>query len=242
LGTATCYGAITEHQAGRYGLFLEKVPGLELYQVGDIATWRQVARWLAVMHARFAGEAELLTQAAHLLRYDEGFYWVWIRRARASLGQAESSQPRDGRHPMERLARHYGEVIEHLMALPETFIHGEFYASNVLVQERAGEPPRVCPIDWEMAAVGPGLMDLAALIAGGWTEEEKAALAMAYYDVLVLDSDCPPAPDVFLTALEYCRIHLAVQWLGWFGRWRPFRAHAQDWLGEALRLAERLGL
>ncbi len=52
--TAICYGAIVEPRTERYGLFLEKVPGLELYQVGDLATWQRVAGWMALMHSRFA--------------------------------------------------------------------------------------------------------------------------------------------------------------------------------------------
>jgi hypothetical protein len=30
--------------------------------------------------------------------------------------------------------------------------------------------------------------------------------------------------------------------LGWASRWSPPPEHAQDWLGEALGLAEKLGL
>jgi len=126
-----------------------------------------------------------------------------------------------------------------------TFLHGEFYASNVLVHEPAHggrEDLRVCPIDWEMAAVGPGLIDLAALTAGGWTADEKEALALAYRAALEHTENWPPSPDAFLVALDYCRLHLAVQWLGWSQDWTPPPEHAQDWLGEALGLAEKLGV
>ncbi len=241
LGTATCYGAFVDHRAGHYGLFLEKVPGVELYQVGDFATWQKVARWLATMHARFAGETERLARAAPLLRYDAEFYRLWIQRARTSWGRAEPSQPGDVRSGMERLARSYDRVVERLATLPVTFIHGEFYASNVLVHETEGKL-RVCPIDWEMAAVGPGLIDLAALTAGGWNADEKKALALAYHAALAPRDGWPPASEEFLTALDHCRLHLAVQWLGWASGWSPPPEHTQDWLGEALSLAGKLGL
>jgi hypothetical protein len=45
-----------------------------------------------------------------------------------------------------------------------------------------------------------------------------------------------------LTALDYCRLHLAVQWLGWAPEWSPPPEHTQDWLGEALGLARKLEL
>ena len=34
--------------------------------------------------------------------------------------------------------------------------------------------------------------------------------------------------------LARCRLHLALQWLGWSPDWRPPPEHAHDWLGEAL--------
>jgi chitin disaccharide deacetylase len=135
LGTATCYGAIVDAMAGRYGLFLEKVPGLELYQVGDFATWRRVSAWLAAMHARFAGMTGRVARAAPLLRYDGDFYRLWAGRARSSLDRAGLRLSRDACRGMEQLFENYDRVIEQLVALPMTFIHGEFYASNVLVQE-----------------------------------------------------------------------------------------------------------
>ena len=241
LGTAICYGAIVEPQLGRYWLFLEKVPGVELYQVGEFATWLQVARWLAGMHTRVAEDVERLTGAAHLLIYDGDFYRQWVRRAQVFLQHGKALQSRDARRGFERLAARYDQVVERLVALPVTFIHGEFYPSNVLIQETAAEL-RVCPVDWEMAAVGPGLIDLAALTTGRWTEDKRIALAMAYRAELAPNGGWLPAPETFLAALDYCHLHLAVQWLGWAPDWSPPPEHAQDWLREALRLAEKVGL
>jgi Ser/Thr protein kinase RdoA (MazF antagonist) len=240
LGTPTCYGSVVDQQAGHYWLFLERVPGLELYQVG-LPIWQEVARWLAAMHARFAGETALPMRAMHLLNYNGDYYRHWLRRAQAFAQQAEPSRSGKARRGVEWLATRYDQVVEHLVALPTTFIHGEFYASNVLVQEAAGAL-RVCPVDWEMAAVGPGLVDLAALTAGMWTTEEKENLALAYHAALASAGGWPPAPEAFLAALDCCHLHLAVQWLGWAPEWSPPPDQAQDWLNEALRLAEKLGL
>jgi Ser/Thr protein kinase RdoA (MazF antagonist) len=238
----TCYGAVIDDRIGRYWLFLERAPGLELYQV-DLAVWRQVARWLAAMHTSLGAQAESPTraQSAHLLSYDADFFRVWLRRAQTFLQQIEASQSGADQRGIEWLAERYDQVVERLAALPVTMIHGEFYASNVLVQQTAGDL-RVCPVDWEMAGVGPGLIDLAALIAGGWTEEEKSSLALTYYEARPFDSGWSPASDEFLAALDCCRLHLAVQWLGWAPEWSPPPEHAQNWLGEALCLAEQLGL
>jgi thiamine kinase-like enzyme len=108
----------------------------------------------------------------------------------------------------------------------------------VLIEETA--PVRICPIDWEIAAIGPGLVDLAALTIGRWTDEERTALALAYL------SEAGPrdegARSEFLETLELFRLHLAVQWLGWEPTWLPPEEHRQDWLAHAMRAAAALGL
>src|SRR5260370_39276510 len=100
---------------------------------------------------------------------------------------------------------------------------------------------RVCPVDWEMAGVGPGLPDLAALTAGAWTDEQKTALALAYHAALPPDHTWFTRPDALLAALDFCHLHLAMQWLGWSPEWSPPPEHRRNWLREALRLAGKLG-
>jgi hypothetical protein len=241
LGTAVCYGAIVDRAAERYWLFLEKVAGRELYQVGELALWTQAARWLAALHGSLACRASQLARQAHLVVYDGDFYRLWPQRALEFLPGTGSSRTAQGRHGLERLARRYDLVVERLLALPATVIHGDFYAANVLVQEQA-RGLRVCPVDWEMAGLGPGLMDLAALSAGHWTDDQRATLARAYLATLEPAGTGLDGEQTFLEALDYCRLHLAVQYLGWAPGWAPPPAQAQDWLAEALRLAERLGL
>jgi thiamine kinase-like enzyme len=126
-----------------------------------------------------------------------------------------------------------------LLALPLTLIHGELYASNVLVQY-TDTALRVCPIDWEMAAIAPALFDLATLTAGSWCEAERQDLARSYYTALPLDSPWRVAWDAFLTNIDCCRLHLAVQWLGWSPVGAVESEQWQSWLHEALRLAEEL--
>lgn len=239
-GTARLHASEADEARDRFWILLERVPGMELYQCGDLELWREAARWLARFHGRFSAapcRLEALAAEVGLIRHDAGFYRTWIRRARAI--QHRRGAPRA---EMDRLAEGYERGIERLLSLPRALIHGEFYASNVLVDERAGHSPRVCPVDWETASVGPGLVDLAALVAGGWSEEERAAIARAYRDEW---ASCAPAPlpaEDFRPGLDLSRLHLAVQWLGWSDRWTPPREHAQDWLGGALELVERLGL
>jgi thiamine kinase-like enzyme len=242
LGTATFYGSVADPQAQQYWLFIEKVPGLALYQIGEFDVWEDVARWLARMHKQFRTRGHQERGASYLLKYDADLYWTWIRRAQTFFRSDSSAQNNKGTESkIERLIAGFDQVVEKLTALPQTFIHGEFYASNVLIHDRP-EGLRVCPVDWEMAAVGPELIDLAALTAGNWTDEQRMAIALAYHSEVKSDAEWGADPGQLLVALEYCRLQQAVHWLGWFGRRRPYWQHAQEWLSEAMRIADKLGL
>jgi hypothetical protein len=227
LGTPAFHGA----SAQRGWLFVERVRGVELNQVGARTTWEHVARWLAGMHERLAGDAE---RASRALRYDAELYALWPRRA-ADLAAARGDGP--AAEAIGAIADGYKAVIEQLLALPVTVIHGEFYASNVLVDDPEA-PRRVAPVDWEQAAIGPGLIDLAALTAGGWSQDSRAVIAEAYRSA----ATTAVAREPFAAALDACRLHLALQWLGWAAGWTPPADQRQDWLGEAVRLARRLGI
>jgi Ser/Thr protein kinase RdoA (MazF antagonist) len=240
LGTATYHGSVVDQVLRRYWLFIENVPGIALWQIGELETWMQVARWLAALHDNCAHDTHWQEQAEHLLCYDTDFYRLWPERAAALDPEARGGE-RPPRRSVRWLAGHYDVVLDRLTALPDTFIHGDFYPSNVLVAETT-ESTRVCPIDWEIAGVGPGLLDLAALTMGGWNDGERDALALAYRDASTSLEHELPSPEDFLTALDYCRLHVAVQWLGWAPNWTPPPEHRQDWLAEALRVAEKLGL
>lgn len=234
-----CYGSLADERAGRYWLLLEKVLGLELWQIGDLATWAAVARWLARFHLRFAGRTEELGgRSPHLLRYGPDLLRVWPRRALDGLA-AKGGTGTEQHDRLAAMASGYDRVVERLTAIPASFVHGELYASNVLV---AGEGPdlAVWPVDWEMAGLGPPLLDLAALTSG-WEPADQARLVGAYVNEL------GPAPwrwdDHELgVLLDCCRLHYALQWLGWSTEWSAPAEHARDWVAEALECGERLGL
>jgi Phosphotransferase enzyme family len=231
LGAPRYYGSVVDPERDRFWLFVEKVEGRELYQVGELEQWELAAHWLALMHARFADEVERHLAEARLVRHDRGYYTSWMKRAREYA-------PPERRRALDWLATRYEGVVERLASLPATVIHGEFYASNVLVADGG----RVAPVDWEIAGAGPGLVDLAALVTG-WGPRERAALARAYENA----GRASAAPGIEGAgageALELCRLHLAVQRLGWAPPgWSPPVEHRRDWFAEALQIAEELRL
>jgi hypothetical protein len=233
-----CYAAIGDHSRGRYWLILERVPGSKLSKVADFDVWEAVADWLARFHARFADRvAEVRTANPFLLEYGTDLYLTWCERARDSL--RESDDPRARR--LLGLLEGYEESAAALSALPSTFIHGEFYSGNVLIDWTSGSL-RICPIDWEVAGAGPGLLDLAALTGGRWHAMQRGRLLAAYRSALLdVESDVPPMNEM-LVAFDRCRLHFALQWIGWSPAYEAPPGRAQDWLGEAIDLADRLGL
>jgi len=233
LGAPRYFGSLIDPEGGRHWLFVELIEGRELYQVGDRALWEVAAGWLGTMHLRLGDELGRHPASGHLLDYDRAHYGRWIERALAFA--RAPGQPKSRAQSLDWLAARYEPAIDELVAMPKTVIHGEFYASNVLVAGDASDP-RVCPVDWELAASAPGLIDLAALISGGWSEEDREAIVSAYRSALGGASFSP-------RQLDLARLHLAVQWLGWAApSWTPPAGQRQDWLGEALALAERLEL
>jgi thiamine kinase-like enzyme len=230
-GAPRYYGSAIDPEGERHWLFVEWIEGRELYQVGELGLWEAVARWLAEMHGYLSGRLEGSASASLLLDYDEAYYRRWIDRAQ-EFGQAAGPS---ASRSLTWLAARYEPVVEGLLELPKTIVHGEFYASNVLV---AGDlpSPRIAPVDWELAAVAPGLVDLAALVSGNWAAEDRIAIVDAYRSVAGRGAFSPHQ-------LELARLHLAIQWLGWAPpSWAPPAGQRHDWLAEAVELAERLGL
>ena len=232
-----CLGHYSDPEAGHNFLILEKAPGVPLWQVGDFRAWEAAARWIALAHERLAPVAEL-DNPGPLVVYNQRYFEIWPHRVKEFvLGRDGADCPR--MRALAHVVANYGAVVEKLARLPSTIIHGEYHASNILV-EATPAGPRVHPVDWEMAGIGPGLLDLADITAGNWTDAQRAKLVEAYRGAL------PPgwaAPDeTFEESLDTCRLHKAMQWLGWAADWLPPREHKQDWLAEALRLAEKLGL
>jgi hypothetical protein len=243
LGTAKCYGAVVEEKRARFWLFLERVPPALLWQMGDFSVWIHAAQWLAGAHTYLAQDIELRRppQTMHLIQYDEKHYWRWMRRAQRFVRHGDTSQGKKSAAAIDWIAERYGRAVERLTKLPRTLIHGEFYPSNVMV-DQGSAPPRICPVDWEMAAIGPGLMDLAALTSGGWSPAQKKAMATAYLRALGNKPRIWKTQRAFLSDLDHCRLHQAVALLGWSENWTPPPEHKFNWLAEAVRLAETLGL
>ncbi|MGH2773559.1 MAG: aminoglycoside phosphotransferase family protein [Actinomycetota bacterium] len=228
MGTARFFGATTDDEAGSYRLFVERVPGVELYQVEDPSVWEQVGAWLGRLHDRLEGN----TEVNGLPQYDAAWYRRWMDRAARFTSRASPQR----REAIDNLAPAHESAVEKICELPSTVIHGDFNASNIVLSPRS-RAIRICPVDWERAAVGPGMVDLAALTIG-WDERRSAQMARAYAESNRNAREMNS--QQLFHYLDCCRLHLCVQWLGWSPVWVPPEEHRRDWLAEATAIAEKL--
>ncbi len=242
-GTPRYFGALESDTPERYWLLLERVNGPLLWQMGDLEPWRDAARWLARLHGEFyqIGQKALDPRVGHVLRYDRRFLVLWLNRAEEFLKHRSGSHDSTDVRRFGRIAQRYDQVMTRLLDLPASLIHGEFYPSNVILRKERGTRA-ICPVDWELAAIGPCLMDLASLTSGEWSPEQKRAMVMAYRETAHYIPGGPPSIEEMMESVTYCQLHLAVQLLGWAPDWSPPERHARNWLREAIRLGEQLGL
>jgi aminoglycoside phosphotransferase (APT) family kinase protein len=182
-----------------------------------------VVRWLAQLHAAFSGQrGELLAAHPQLPVLDATWFDDWTDRALARLSTSTDTRAEALRRGLQGI-----DLAAELAALPATFIHGEFYPSNVMICI-GGRETEVYPVDWETAAIGPAMIDLAA-ITSGWDELTEPRLVRAY-----------GLHGCAERGLLLCRLHLAIRWVSWPEQWTPPREHRRDWIGSALELVERL--
>lgn len=157
LGTPRLHGVVWGGPANHHWLLLEFVQGRTLRQspVGD---WISAAGWLGQLHGAVAGQEAGLVRPGVLDNYDETYFRRIAERAVQAVGCRSGSLH-------QRLAAAldgYGAMIRRFCASRRTLVHGSYRPKNILIDPRT-RPVRVCPVDWELAAIGPQLHDLACM-------------------------------------------------------------------------------
>ncbi len=185
----------------------------------------QVATWIGRFHAMHTGQLDERCYA-FLCRYDASYYRFWAERA-----AMQASDHRDARWLAE-LCTAFADRAMELLGGDETLIHGEFYPSNVLVQDET-----VYPVDWESAAIGAGVIDLAALTED-WSVEEVRACRDAY----VAARFAGKAPGDFDRRLDAGRLYLHLRWLGGRVDWKRRARARRSRLDAVRRISDRLGI
>jgi aminoglycoside phosphotransferase (APT) family kinase protein len=227
------YGSRPNEATGRLELFLEYVADWDLrYQSLD--HWFTAARRLARLHAHFAGRAGKLSACDFLLRFDARYLHGWAGRALAVVGE----QSADLAAELARVVGQYGRVCEALARQPLTLVHNDPAPKNVLA-DRSQDPARVCFVDWEMAGVGCGLMDLVHL-KYGLDPADDATMCSAYCTELAGTGLLPRGPRDLSSLFAACEVHQTVYRLAFSKAWRLPPARVARWVAEARGWVEKV--
>jgi aminoglycoside phosphotransferase (APT) family kinase protein len=157
LGTAKYYGSLLDESQERFWLFLEFVDGKPIKQTG-FEHWPAAVQWL-VDCMTIPSKMPSYWKGAPLPRHDHHFPGPRKRHTSPS-----PDFPRTGRSACPHFAWIY--PAGHAMASqPAVLVHGSYSQEQILLGQRT-QPPRLCPVDWETAALGANLFDLAYLADG----------------------------------------------------------------------------
>ena len=160
LGTPRYYGTVWDELQRTFWLLLEYVEGTEVRYL-ETNYWIAVAGWLGQMHGYFTRHAHYLIRLDFLRRHDADFLSA---KADAALDAVSQILPGSVAR-FARIVNRYDRVVEAMVVHPPTLIHGAFRPQNVMVSGES-QSMRICTYDWEEAAFGAPLYDLAYLTDG----------------------------------------------------------------------------
>ena len=156
----------------------------------------KAAAWIGSLHKMYES-----TLPPSIKIYDKAYYMIWLKRVESLLETLK------GKHPwLPSVCIYFKENLHLLSDSTQTFIHGEYYTKNILVQKGI-----IYPIDWESAAIGPGEIDLASLIED-WDENRKNIALKNYLKARWPDGNF--SESEFEKRLLLARIYFFLRWTG----------------------------
>lgn len=168
-------------------LVLEAVQAEPLLAHWDAAAAVQAVDLLAQLHERFWDLADDLGTYPWLARPLTLDYEIHVIAAAQALGQiVRDERPARLAHSADALAilgqviSQSDQVAQALRSMPFTLLHGDYWPGNLL-RDDDGE---LIVLDWQMAAIGPGVLDLLAMVTTsaweGAAPIEAADMVAAY--------------------------------------------------------------
>ena len=190
-------GSTTDPATNHTWLILDYLPAAAQLHPTE-STLVLVAQYLADLHRRTAPSIHAWP---FLQRLDAADYRAWAERA------ARYSAPYAADFPwLAPLCRAFATRLAPLLDSPPSLIHGECYRQNTLLLNN-----RILAVDWESAAIAPGLIDLATLV-DCWPDDSIAPCVCAYQSARW---PAPAsAPPNFSETFDLARLYLHLRWLG----------------------------
>lgn len=231
LGPPEYYGSVWDDSEGRFWLFLEFVDGL-VVQHEDVEYGMLAAEWLGRMQGFFTQHPEILGSCGLLIRQDGEFF---RSKAEGALWNAAQISPSLARR-LSKIVDSYEHAIKLLASQPLSLVHGGYIPWHILLDLKH-KPPRICAVDWESAALGPTLYDL-AYFTYGMEAQSRARVLDAYRRAAIQHRVPTPDEAQMLFIVERLSLHRVFDWLS-RGLEKGFSEAKVAWLVEQ---AEQLSL
>jgi hypothetical protein len=210
---------------GRRELFLEYIDGWNLkYQ--ELRHWYTAARRLAKLHLAFARRADRLLERDFLLRLDRDYLLAWAERAVTAVSSLSAELASRLRPTVDDLAT----AVDLLAEQPPTLVHNDLAPKNVIADTSAS-PDRTCIVDWEMAGVGCGLMDLAHLTYGLSASEAQRMFDL--YSEELAGTGLMPPDEEGKRLFASCLLHGTLYRLAHADVWRLPLERVEEWIAES---------
>jgi hypothetical protein len=160
LDTARYYGSVWDEAGGRFWLLLEFVEGVPVRHL-EFEAWLPPVAWLGRMYGYFAARPQLWSDCEVLARHDASFFECTAEQALRSVSEFSPDLARR----LAPVAGRYHKAVAVMTAQPRTLVHGTYRPAQIIT-DHSVQPKRVCPVDWEKAAVGASLYDLTFIVDG----------------------------------------------------------------------------
>jgi len=192
-----CLGLVEVGSPPHALLVFEYLAGaLRVNETADESGVIAAAEWCGRLHAWGVGAVDD-PAVAFLVRYDLDYYREWAKRARTLAAALGPVPPW-----LARFCSEFESLAVALAAAERTTIHGEFGPQNVLWRDSV-----VYPVDWESAAIGPGVIDLATLLFA-WPADVVHRGVAAYWR-----ARGAAAASTFAATFAAATAYTALRWL-----------------------------
>ncbi len=207
LGTPRYYGSVLDESEGQLWLLLEYVEGTPVGYLDIGESWARAAGALGRLHGHFAEHSSGLCERDFLLHHQPSFFWSRAERAVRCVEQI--APQRAGQ--LTGILDGYDPIVAMMTSQPPTLLHGGCRTSNILVKVTS-DPSRVCIIDWEEAAYGSPVFDLAYLLDGIEFPTLDPLLDAYRQEALAYSISLPPKEDTKYL-MDCFRLHMILDML-----------------------------
>jgi len=206
LGTARYCGSVWDESEGRFWLLLEFVDAVPV-RYCEFEYWVEAAAWLGRMHGYFSRHQDRLASCDFLLRHTADYFWSIRELALQAVAQIAG----DLVARLKKALNGYDRIVTVMANQPPSLVHGAFAPAQILVRKQ-DEGIRVCPIDWELAAVGSPLYDL-AFFSDGFQPPKLDRIWEAYRQEAMNRDVFVPDRETMKNVVDCFRLHRVLNWL-----------------------------